>query len=182
MNINWRLVFVVAFFILPNVIFGQEFEERQVIDGYLVIKNSKYTVVTVPDGPESLSDYTASYIISNEYRRVYEENAANKDWLKKYDHQAMSETLGELVIRHIPEEYLPKECIIHISCVVSLSGRIDTIAYFIKNTKLTPYHQGIPAEIYVKLDKAIKENIRFPSWKDKVPYKCPTIVCYPYRQ
>ena len=178
MNICCRLIFVVAFSILSNVIFGQEHEEREVVEGYLVIKNSKYTVVTVPGGPENLSDYTASYIISNEYRRVYEENAANKDWLKKYDHQSLSETLGKLARRHIPAEYLPKECIIHISCVVSLSGRIDTIAYFIKNTELIPYHQGIPAEVYVKLDKAIKENIRFPSWKDKVPYKCPTIVWY----
>lgn len=146
-----------------------------------MIKNSKYTVVTVPGGPENLSDYTASYIISNEYRRVYEENAANKDWLKKYDHRSMSETLGKLARRHIPAEYLPKECIIHISCVVSLSGRIDTIAYFVKKYETKEWiscHLDIPAEVYIRLDEAIKENIRFPSWEDKVPYKCPTIVWY----
>ena len=83
MNICCRLIFVVAFSILSNVIFGQACEERTVIDGYLVIKNSKYTVVTVPDGPENLSDYSASYMIADEYKRIYAENAANKDWLKK---------------------------------------------------------------------------------------------------
>ena len=146
-----------------------------------MIKNSKCTVVTVPDGPENLSDYSASYMIADEYKRIYAENAANKDWLKKYDHQSLSETLGKLVRQHVPAEYLPEKGRINISCIVSLSGRIDTIAYFVKKYETKEWiscHLDIPAEVYIRLDEAIKENIRFPSWEDKVPYKCPMIVWY----
>lgn len=181
MNIICRFVLVVAFFFCSNVIFGQACEERTVIDGYLVIKDSLRTIVTVPDGPESLSDYSASYIIADEYKHIYAENAADKDWSQKYDYRSMSETLGELVRHYVPVEYLPGKGRINISCIVSLSGRIDMISYFVKEREESRWiscHLDIPADIYIKLDKAIKENIRFPSWKDKVPYKYPTIAWY----
>ncbi|MCM1176179.1 MAG: hypothetical protein NC308_04285 [Clostridium sp.] len=169
-----------------HMVYAQAEEKREIVGNNLVIIDSVSTTVTVLGGPESMSDYWASFNIFEEYKHVFIKNAANKDWMKKYDHQSLSETLGKLVRQHIPAEYLPRKGRINISCAVSLSGRIDMITYFVKKPETMRWvacHREIPAEVYVKLDKAIKENIRFPSWKDEVPYKFPTIVwCYSHEE
>ena len=84
----------------------------------------------------------------------------------------------------MPSGILPENVCVLVQCVVSLSGRIDMLSYTFKtsiNGEVHYLHQTIPDTVYGELDKEIKQNVVFPSWKDKVPYKVPVIIVFPYK-
>lgn len=183
MNKMCRNVFIFILLFVAETLFAQV-DKKNIVDGYLIIHDSRTATVTVPNGPESIDDYWNSFNIFDEYKHIFNENAANRNWFDQYDASILSEKIGLIIKKCMPAEILPENICVLTQCVVSLSGRVDMITFTFKsniNGEVNYLHQVIPDTVYLEIDKEIKQNIVFPSWKDKVPYKAPIIICFPYR-
>ena len=183
MNKICRYIFIFSLLFVCETVFAQS-DKKSVVDGYLIIRDSKTVTVTVPDGPESIDDYWNSFNIFDEYKHIFNKNANNSEWAAQYDSSIISRKIGRIIKNTVPSGVLPENVCVLVQCVVSLSGRIDMLSYTFKtsiNGEVHYLHQAIPDNVYGELDKEIKRNVIFPSWKDKVPYKVPVIICFPYK-
>ena len=183
MNKICRYVFIFALLFISGTLLAQA-DKKSVVDGYLIIRDTKRATVTVPGGPESIDDYWNSFNIFDEYKHIFNNNANNSEWSAQYDSSIISRKIGRIIKNTVPSGVLPENVCVLIQCVVSLSGRIDMLSYTFKsivNGEVHYLHQAIPDSVYGQLDKEIKQNVIFPSWKDQVPYKVPVIICFPYK-
>ena len=183
MNKICRYVFIFALLFISGTLLAQA-DKKSVVDGYLIIRDTKRATVTVPGGPESIDDYWNSFNIFDEYKHIFNKNANNSEWSAQYDSSIISRKIGGIIKNTVPSGVLPENVCVLIQCVVSLSGRIDMLSYTFKsivNGEVHYLHQAIPDSVYRQLDKEIKQNVIFPSWKDQVPYKVPVIICFPYK-